>query len=256
MLIVISSPYAMKGELYKMYDRYFGKDDSDNLVWQAASTVMNPTIAQGVIDRAFADDPAAAATEWHAQFRSDLEDLFSREALAAVIVPGRHELLPAPGCIYTAFVDPSGGRNDSMTLAIAHKDAAGVAVLNLVREIHPPFNAEGAVAEVCSELRRFGLSAVLSDQYAGETDRSRSTSSNGNCQTWCSKRQNGRMNMRWTRRVEIIQTFGLPALALTVYSSMVLARRPWLFAIAAGAACAGTGAAVWWWRHRRHRRRS
>jgi hypothetical protein len=168
MLIGISSPYARRGELFTVYDKHFGRDGDDVLVWQAETRRMNPNVAQSVIDRAFTDDPAAAAAEWDAQFRSDLEDLFSREALAAVIVRGRHELLPAPGCTYTAFVDPSGGRNDSMTLAIAHKDAAGLAVLDLVREIHPPFNPEGAVAEFASELRRYGLSAVLSDAYAGE----------------------------------------------------------------------------------------
>jgi hypothetical protein len=37
----------------------------------------------------------------------------------AAVVQGRFELPPTPGGVYVAFVDPSGGSSDSMTLAIA-----------------------------------------------------------------------------------------------------------------------------------------
>jgi len=46
---------------------------------------------------------------------------------------------PVPGVGYAAFVDPSGGSADSMTLAIAHADKDGRAVLDAVRERRPPF---------------------------------------------------------------------------------------------------------------------
>jgi len=36
-----------------------------------------------------------------------------------MVIPGRHELPPLPGVDYVAFVDPSGGSQDSMTLAHA-----------------------------------------------------------------------------------------------------------------------------------------
>ncbi len=37
----------------------------------------------------------------------------------ACTVRGRGELLPVPGVLYRAFVDPSGGSADSMTIAVA-----------------------------------------------------------------------------------------------------------------------------------------
>jgi hypothetical protein len=167
MLVYISSPYAMKGELYRTYEKWFGRD-GDVLVWQAASTVMNPRISQSIVDRAFNDDAAAAAAEWHARFRDDLASMFDPATLAAVIVPGRHELLPSAGCAYVGFVDMSGGRGDSAALAIAHRQADGKAVLDLVREVHPPFDPSVAVASFVSELRRYNVSTIIGDRYAAE----------------------------------------------------------------------------------------
>ena len=43
-----------------------------------------------------------------------------REIVEACTIGGRVELLPAAGITYRAFVNPSGGSADRMTLAIAH----------------------------------------------------------------------------------------------------------------------------------------
>jgi hypothetical protein len=137
LLIAISSPYSQRGELWRNYERHYGRD-GDVMVWQADTRTMNPTISQAVVDRALAEDPAAASAEWLGQFRSDLEALMPREALDTVVVPGRRELPPVTGIAYCAFVDPSGGSADSFTMAIAHRDAAGIPVLDLVREVRPP----------------------------------------------------------------------------------------------------------------------
>lgn len=73
-----------------------------------------------------------------------------------------------PGTDYAAFCDPSGGVSDAMTLAIAHLQADAVCVLDAVLEIRPPFDPEAAVAECAALLRRFGISRVTGDRYAGE----------------------------------------------------------------------------------------
>jgi hypothetical protein len=43
------------------------------------------------------------------------------------------------GVSYLAFVDPSGGSGDGMTLAIGHQED-DVAVLDAIRERRPPFS--------------------------------------------------------------------------------------------------------------------
>jgi hypothetical protein len=53
-----------------------------------------------------------------------------------------------------------------MTLAIAHY-YNGLAVLDLVREVRPPFSPAATVAEFADVLKRFALSKATSDRYAG-----------------------------------------------------------------------------------------
>lgn len=172
LLIGISSPYARRGVLWEAYRDHHGKD-SDVLVWQADSRSMNPTLPQSVVDRAYQEDPLAAAAEYGAEFRRDVEMLFSAEAVEAVTIKGRHELPPASGLVYRAFVDPSGGGSDSMTLAIAHANPRSVRELDLLRERRPPFSPESVVKEFAEVLKAYGLSEVTGDRYAGEWPRER-----------------------------------------------------------------------------------
>ena len=43
-LIAISSPYAIRGVLYETHRDSFGKSDSNVLVWQSETRVMNPLV--------------------------------------------------------------------------------------------------------------------------------------------------------------------------------------------------------------------
>src|SRR5207244_3175354 len=115
-----------------------------------------------------ADDPASASAEFNAIFRADLENLYSREVLDAVIVRDRHELAPIPGVAYCGFVDPSGGSADSMTIAISHRSASGVPVLDAIRERKPPFSPESVTLEFANLLQRYGLKTVTGDRYGAE----------------------------------------------------------------------------------------
>jgi hypothetical protein len=95
---------------------------------------MHPDLDPAIIAAAYEDGPIAAAAEYGAEFRSDLEGYLAREALEACIVPGSYELLPADRVDgYFGFVDPSGGSADSFTLAVAHRDGERV-VLDCVRD--------------------------------------------------------------------------------------------------------------------------
>jgi hypothetical protein len=73
-LICISSPYGRKGELWTTFDKHFGpKGDPRILVARAPSRTTNPSLPQKVIDRAMERDPASAAAEYLAEFRTDIE---------------------------------------------------------------------------------------------------------------------------------------------------------------------------------------
>jgi Phage integrase family len=169
-LLAISSPYARRGALWEAYRRHYAQDGDPVLVWQSDTRSMNPAVDPALIADAYAADEAAAAAEYGAEFRRDIESFVSREAIDAVVVAGRGELPHVVGRQYVAFVDPSGGSQDSMTLAIAHR-AIGGPVLDAVRECRPPFSPAEVVEEFVALLRAYRVSTVTGDRYAGEWPR-------------------------------------------------------------------------------------
>jgi len=167
LLIGISTPYSRQGVLWDQFRQHYGKPGGP-LVWRAPTRVMNPTIAEKTIETALASDRAAAKAEWEAEWRDDVSAFMPEEMVEAVVIPGRFELPKVEGINYQAFCDPSGGRQDSMTLAIAHMAVGGKIALDVLREARPPFTPEHVVAEYSEALKSFGVFSVRADRYAGE----------------------------------------------------------------------------------------
>jgi hypothetical protein len=170
MLLVASSPYARRGALWTTFKRYYGTNDSEVLVWRAATRTMNKTVPQSVIDRATERDASSAAAEYLAEFRSDLEAFVTLEIVEAAITHGVRERAPITGITYRAFVDPSGGASDSMTMAIAHlekRDGKRVLVLDVIRERLAPFSPEAVVTEFAETLKRYRVTSIKGDRYGG-----------------------------------------------------------------------------------------
>lgn len=174
MLIGISSPYGKSGLLWKKYKEHYGVDSPDVLFIKAPTHALNPTIDQAIIDEDMAKDPAVARAEWLAEFRDDVSGFLDPTVLDAVIIRGRRELPRVAGETYVAFVDPSGGSSDAMTLGIAHRIRdRDYVVLDLVRERRPPFSPDDVVFEFAATLKSYGLNIVTGDRYAGEWPRER-----------------------------------------------------------------------------------
>ena len=54
-----------------------------------------------------------------------------------------------------------------MTLAISHKEA-DTAILDLLREVRPPFSPESVVEDFAATLKKHRITKVFGDRYAGE----------------------------------------------------------------------------------------
>jgi hypothetical protein len=170
-LIMISSPYARRGELWRTYNKHFGPNgDRLILVAQGSSRQFNPTLPQAVVDRAYERDPAAASAEYGAEFRRDIESFVALEAIEACVSRGVFEGGPVPDVGYRAFADPSGGASDSMTLSVAHPEQE-ISLLDCLREAKPPFSPEAVVAEFAATLRSYRCSRVYGDRFGGEWPR-------------------------------------------------------------------------------------
>lgn len=165
LLIGLSSPYRQKGVLFENYREHFGEDRDDVLVVQADTQTMNPLVDQRIIDDAYVRDPLSAASEYGAQFRTDLADFLDGELIERAVMRGQSELPPHPQITYVAFADPSGGARDSFTLGIAHEEK-GTFVLDVCRARRPPFSPDSVVSEYAQLLKTYGLHTVVGDRYA------------------------------------------------------------------------------------------
>jgi hypothetical protein len=170
-LILASSPYAKRGETWGLYSRHYGNDgDPLILVVQAESRTLNPSLPASVVERALERDHAAASAEYLARFRDDISAFVPRDVVEACVDRDCRERRPVGGTRYRAFVDPSGGSNDAMTLAISHRDGDRV-VIDATREVRPPFSPEGVVQDFAALLRSYRITKVCGDRYGGEWPR-------------------------------------------------------------------------------------
>lgn len=170
-LLVISSPYAKRGELYSTFRRDYGQEgDPRILVAKGPSRAFNPLLSERVVARAYERDASVASSEYGGEFRNDLEAFVSRELVEACVDLDVRERPRSMAIRYCAFVDPSGGGADSMTLAIGHPED-NRAVVDAMRERKPPFSPESVVEEFAALLKSYGLSEVTGDRYAGEWPR-------------------------------------------------------------------------------------
>jgi hypothetical protein len=158
----LRSPWGLMGHVQETH--YGPEGDPMLLVAQGASRDFNPDLPQSVVDRALDRDPLANRAEFMAEFRTDVESLLTIETVNAVIDPGVKERAPDLKHSYVAFVDPSGGSSDSMTLAIAHKEGE-TEVLDLIREVRAPFSPEAVVEEFSSTMQRYRCSRCYGDRY-------------------------------------------------------------------------------------------
>ena len=165
LLLSISSPFGKEGVFYETHAKHFADDDSKVLVWQAASSVMNPTLEPNVIEQAYLDDPQAAAAEYGGEFRSDVASFVDRDVVMACIETGRTRRGCLSGQRYYAFCDPSGGSKDSFTAAVAHSEGDSV-ILDRLVEIRAPFDPRAAVSENVATLKEFNLWTITGDRYA------------------------------------------------------------------------------------------
>jgi hypothetical protein len=173
LLIGISTPHTRTGLAYERWEKFWGQDDDDILIVGGRSTVFNPTLPQRVVDVALARDREAAKSEWLGEWR-DLESAFlSGELIRSAVDRDVAVRSPEPGRHYVGFVDPSGGRADSFTAAVAHSEPSASAngvptiVLDALYEAAPPFVATAEVAKIAALFKQYRIHRIVGDNYGG-----------------------------------------------------------------------------------------
>ena len=119
MLLVASSPFGQRGELWRMHREFFGGDDPAILIAHGTTLELHPSADRAAIEAEIRSDPVRFEAEYLARFRSTADNLLTREAIELCVDIDVRERAPESAS-YTAFVDVSGGINDAMALAISH----------------------------------------------------------------------------------------------------------------------------------------
>jgi hypothetical protein len=156
-MLCASSPYAKRGVLYDAFREHYGRDGGDVLFWKSPTRVMNPSVPESFIASETAKDPAAAASEYGAEFRDDISSFVSAEIVDSAIIKGV-TVIPPSDEGHFGFIDVSGGAKDSHAAAVAFKSVDGTAVLACARELKTA-STEQVVAEC------YNLSSAYADRY-------------------------------------------------------------------------------------------
>jgi hypothetical protein len=169
-LLMISTCYRKAGVLWETYDKHFGAKGSPSiLVAKGTTRDFNPNFPQATIDAALERDPILNGAEYLSEWRSDLEAFVSREVVRNCVDAGTYERPPVERTRYYSFTDPAGGSGtDSMTLAIAHRGASGMVVLDALREWRPPFSPTDVIKEATHLLRSYRCQKTEGDHWGGE----------------------------------------------------------------------------------------
>ena len=162
-LVCLSSPYAKRGELWRVYRQHYG-EPSPVLVAQAPSRALNPGLPERVVDEVLARDQEAARAEYLGEFRSDVAAFIQRDTVEAATRPSPLELPFDRGQTYSGFVDPAGGGQDEFTLAIGHREDDRL-VVDLIRARRG--QPAAIVAEYADLLKAYGIREARSDRYGG-----------------------------------------------------------------------------------------
>ena len=175
MLIGISTPYRKIGLLHQKHRDHFGVDSADTLVVQGASKRFNPLLVDEVIAAQRVADPAAAGSEWDAEFRTDIGAFLDDELIDGAIEHGRPlELPPRDGySSYKCFVDAAGGTGGaSYALAIGHEERHdkdhNLFVIDVVRGTSGKFDPGEVTKQYAALCKDYRVRSVVGDNYSAQ----------------------------------------------------------------------------------------
>jgi len=166
-LILVSSPYAMTGVLWEMWQAR--NDDPDVLVWKARTQIMNPTVKPGFLEREKRRDPENYEREYEAEFSEAISGFLPAEAIEDCVVEGRTSVPHAGRHHYVAAID-AAFKGDRFTFCIAHRDReSGKVVVDHLEgwtgSRRDPVRLSGVVPEIQRRCKEYGIVKVHGDQY-------------------------------------------------------------------------------------------
>jgi hypothetical protein len=159
-IVITTSVGAKTGLVYDLYDRANQGDLDEWYVTKAPTPEMNPAVSEKTIRNALKRDAEGGAAEYLCEFRERTEAFFTSEAVDQCIDKNAKKR-GGTGSQYIMAIDPALMK-DRYGFGIAHKEN-GVAIIDYVKALHPPVDANGAEDLIASLVERYKPVAVLCD---------------------------------------------------------------------------------------------
>ncbi len=170
-IMIVGSPHAPIGPVYKMVTGNFGNPSPKCLVIRSRGPDMNP--AWWTPERCAelkVRNPKAYRTDVEAEFADAEEALFPSSLVERAMRKAPATLEPQPGHHYVAAIDP-GGRASAWTFVILEGLEHGFRVAlakQWTKNAEGVFRAGDAMDVVAADCARFGVTDLHSDQYGFE----------------------------------------------------------------------------------------
>ena len=164
-LFALSSPYVASGLAFDLHSQHYGVD-ADVLVWRSSALTLHPGLSDETLAQIRAADPDGASAEIDGEFLRHVSALLDDEAITAAVDAGVTSRRRVGGhCVHVDVATGSKATGDRWAVAAAHQDG-GVAVLDGVLVIAPPFSPESAAQQTASFCRGFDVRTVRGDRFA------------------------------------------------------------------------------------------
>lgn len=174
--IGLSSIHTPVGYMYDTYEKYYGKENPDILIWRATTLDMRPDFDKKKIEREMEEDESMARAEYYSEWRIGTDTYCKKEVYEASVDEGVTIRPPKPGYRYYAFVDPSSSveKGDSYALAIGHIEQidggerpVSVVIVDRAEVRNPPFNPDIVAEDYARIMTGYGIGTVIGDAWGG-----------------------------------------------------------------------------------------
>ena len=169
-LIKISTPGAMRGEIWSDFKNYHGKPNDDLIVFQGSTELFNPTYNKRKLERLKKRKPSTFAVEHLAQFRKDIASMYDPQMIDAAVNKDRPLELPYnEKNEYFCFVDVAGGGGkDSYAVCVGHRNEQERVIIDVLRSRAPKFNPDETTKEYVRLCLSYQIYQVFGDKFSGD----------------------------------------------------------------------------------------
>jgi hypothetical protein len=168
-LVLVSSPYAMSGVLWEMWQAR--NEDPHILVWHAPTALMNPSVPKSYLEREKRRDPENFEREYEATFTEALSSFLPAELIQACVVHGRTSTTPDTyGSLCYGAID-AAFKGDRFTFCIGHydRDVNRKVIIDHLQgwqgSRREPVKLQNVIPLIRETCRRYGAYRVYCDQY-------------------------------------------------------------------------------------------